>query len=89
MPVAFASRTLSEAEKKYGITEREALAALWGMEKFQYYLSGKSFVLVTDHKSLEEKKNKSKFGSKRIQRWIERFEEFDFKVVVLCLVEQN
>jgi hypothetical protein len=79
-PIAFASRTLSDAECRYGITEREALAALWGMEKFQYYLTGKKFVLVTDHKALEEIRNKTEFGSKRTQRWIERFENFEFAI---------
>jgi hypothetical protein len=50
------------------------------MEKFQYYLSGRKFVLVTDHKALEEIKSKREFGSKRIQRWFDRFEHFEFSV---------
>ncbi|KAF9756185.1 Retrovirus-related Pol polyprotein from transposon opus, partial [Nosema granulosis] len=57
-PVAYLSRTLSGAEKNYGITEREVLAALWAMEKLQYHLVGKKFLLITDHKTIEFIKTK-------------------------------
>ena len=33
--IAYASRTLSDAEKKYGITEQEALAVMYGTEQFK------------------------------------------------------
>ncbi|KAF9762574.1 Retrovirus-related Pol polyprotein from transposon 17.6 [Nosema granulosis] len=79
-PVAYLSRTLSGAERNYGITEREVLASLWAMEKLQYHLIGKKFKLVTDHKAIEFIKTKIEFGSARIQRWFYRFEKFDFDV---------
>jgi len=51
-PIAYYSRTLSAAEKKYTAMEREALAIKVGMEKFFYYLFGRRFTLITDSKPL-------------------------------------
>ena len=51
-PVYYASRTLTSAEKNYQNLEREAMKTVWGMEKFHYFLYGKSFTLQTDQKPL-------------------------------------
>ena len=80
-PVAYISRLLKKAEKNYTITEKEALAALWAMEKFEFLLTGKEFNLVTDHKALQEIKKKHNFGTPRITRWLSRFNNFNFKVL--------
>ncbi|KAG0435276.1 Retrovirus-related Pol polyprotein from transposon 17.6 [Dictyocoela muelleri] len=51
-PVGYISRILSKSEQKYSITEKETLAALWSMEKLEYFLLGKRFTLITDHKAI-------------------------------------
>lgn len=77
-PIAFISRTLSFAEKNYGITVREVLAALWAMEKLRYFLHRHRFTLRTDHKAIEVIKKKVEFGSSKMIRWFSRFNKFDF-----------
>lgn len=79
--VAYISRLLNKYEKNYGITEKETLAAVWSINKFEFYLYGKKFKLITDHKALEQIKNKNKFGFARTQRWLELLTKFDFEVI--------
>ena len=43
-PIYYASRALTSAEKIYQNLEREAQAAVWGMEKFHYFLYGRKFM---------------------------------------------
>ncbi len=51
-PVAFASRSLSETERRYAQIEKEALAITWACEKFSMYILGKQIEVETDHKPL-------------------------------------
>ena len=51
-PVAYASRSLSETERRYAQIEKEALAVTWSCEKFSDYILGSRFEIETDHKSL-------------------------------------
>ena len=50
--IVYNGRGLNEAEKNYSTTEREALALVEGIKKFQLYLFGRKFTVVTDHSSL-------------------------------------
>ncbi|KAJ8868431.1 hypothetical protein PR048_029947 [Dryococelus australis] len=51
-PVAFASRTLSEAEQNLGIYEKEMLACIVGLENFVSYIEHEECDLYTDHQAL-------------------------------------
>ena len=67
-PVAYASKKLSETERKYATIEKECLAIVWGIKKFTNYLYGREFVIQTDHKPLTYLNNK-KFINDKIMRW--------------------
>jgi hypothetical protein len=51
--VSFASRMLTDVERRYSQCEKEALAAVWGPERFWLYLMGKKFTLVTDNRAVQ------------------------------------
>ena len=80
-PVMFVSRALTGSERNYQNLERECLATIWGMEKFQYFLYGKEFTLETDQKPLVSMYRKHMVEiSPRIQRLIVRsfpYQPFD------------
>lgn len=46
--VSCAAHTLNETERRYDQTNREALAIVWALEHFQYYLLGRNFRVRTD-----------------------------------------
>ena len=51
--ISCASRSLTEVERRYSQTKKEALALVWACERFHLFLYGINFDLVTDHKALE------------------------------------
>ena len=83
-PVAFASRTLSSAEKKYAQLEKEALSLVFGITKFHKYLYGREFVLQSDHKPLlgllKQDLLISPMASARIQRWALTMNNYQYKL---------
>ena len=72
-PIAFASRSLSTAEKNYSQPDKEALAIVLGVKKFHQYVYGRRFTILTDHKPLERALHPDKMtpsmAAARIQQW--------------------
>ena len=52
VPIAFFSRKLSSAEKKYSAFDRELLAAYLAIKHFRHFVEGRKFTIYTDHKPL-------------------------------------
>ena len=80
--VEFASRTLSDSERRFSATEKEALALVWSVERWRHYLLGRSFILEVDHEPL-----KMLFSTKgvdrmslRLARWSTRLMMFKFEL---------
>ena len=78
--VCYASRSLTEVERRYSQTEKEALALVWACERFHLYLYGIQFELVTDHKPLEAIYSPQSKPSARIERWVLRLQPYKFTV---------
>lgn len=72
-PIEFASRSLTTAEKKYSILDLEALAIVFGLNKFFQYLFGREFTLCVDNmpllRILGEHKNIPVLAANRLQRY--------------------
>lgn len=84
-PIAYASRTLSPAEKKYSQIEKETLGLIYGVKKFHQYLWGRHFTLVTDYRPLLTLFGKHKslptLAAARIQRWAIILSAYGYHIV--------
>ena len=83
--IEYASRTLSECEKKYSQIDKEALGIIWAVKRFHYYLYGReSFDLVTDHQPLTFIFNKNRglpeMSSNRVSRWALILMNYNYKI---------
>ena len=83
-PIAYASRTLNEHEKRYGQIDKEALAIMFGLKRFHLYLYGRHFTILTDHKPLERifgpKTAIPSLAAMRLQRWAIILAAFNYSI---------
>ena len=78
--IAYASRTLSEAERNYCVTKLEMLAVVFFTKYFKHYLLGRHFKVRTDHGSLRWL-SRFKEPAGQVQRWLEQLSQFDFEII--------
>jgi hypothetical protein len=78
-PIAYASRTLNQAEQNYSTIEKELTAIVWACKHFRPYLLSRTFTIVTDHKPLTWMFN-VKDPSSRLLRWRLLLEKYDYTV---------
>ena len=84
-PIAYASRSLAPAERKYSHIEKEGLAVVFGVKKFHQYLLGRKLVVFSDHKPLQflfcETRPVPPMASARIQRWALTLSAYNYQIV--------
>lgn len=78
--IAYASRSLSRAERVYSSIELELLSILFCVEKFRLFIEGVKFKVVTDCYSLLWLNN-FKNPSGRLARWALRLRQHTFELV--------
>ena len=78
-PVAFASKKLLPRECHFSTIEKECLAIVWAVQKFQNFLYGKPFILETDHQPLQYL-GKAQFQNGRLMRWALALQPYRFTI---------
>lgn len=83
-PIAFASATLTVAQQNYAQVHKEALAVMFGVDKFHKYIFGYHFKLVTDNSAVKEIFNPcrgtSSIAMARLQRWALKLTNYDYEI---------
>lgn len=83
-PIAFISRSLTNAERRYSHLDKEATAIYWATKKFYQYLFGRSFTLITDNRPLQSIFNPNKalpeISALRLTRYALFLRQFDYTI---------
>ena len=80
-PIAYGSKTLTNAETRYANIERELLSVVGGLEKFQYFTFGCSVIVLTDQKPLIAISKKSLVkASPRLQHLLLRLNNYNVEL---------
>ena len=78
-PVAYASRTLTKAERNYFVTRKELLAVVDFVKHFRRYLQGPKFRIRTDHAPLHTVL-KVKELEGQLARWTEFMDSYGYEI---------
>ena len=80
-PIAYASSSLTAAQKKWGISCKEGLGVVWATRKFRSYIKHGSVIVVTDHSALLSlRKQKKEFQNDRLARWAAELDQYDMLI---------
>ena len=83
-PIANASKTLTDTQRRYSQIQKEALAVIFALKKFHQFLYGRNFILVTDHKPLialfGPKKGIPAMAANRLARWALMLSQYDYTI---------
>lgn len=81
LPVMYASRALTSAERNYSQIEKELLAQVFGLERHHLYTYGRKIILWTDHKPLVNISKKPLVSApKRLQNLLTRLLQYDVEI---------
>jgi len=78
-PVLYASKKLLPRERRYSVIERECLAIVFAIKKFEKYLYGRKFTIQTDHQPLAHM-HQAKIENSRIMRWALFLQNHQFRI---------
>ncbi|XP_052696354.1 uncharacterized protein LOC128175021 isoform X2 [Crassostrea angulata] len=85
LAVANASMKMKDSEFRYSTIEKECLAIVWTVNKFQLYLYGREFLIETDHQSLMYL-NRAKVINARIMRLALGLQSYRYRVIAIKVI---
>nr|GEZ82565.1 reverse transcriptase domain-containing protein [Tanacetum cinerariifolium] len=80
MPIHYASKTMTDTESNYTMTEKEMLVVVYTFEKYWSYLIMNKSIVHTDHTAIKYIFAK-KDAKARLLWWVLLLQEFNFKVL--------
>ncbi len=82
VPVAYASRSLTQTESRYAQIEKELLSVVYGLERFDQYTYGRPVSIENDHSPLATLAKKPlKNIPKRLQAMMMRMHRYDYTLI--------
>ena len=80
-PVAFYSKSMTPAERNYGISDKEALPIIKGLQHWRHWLEGtkEPVRIITDHRNLEYFKNPRPLNRRQL-RWLEQLTHYNYEI---------
>ena len=78
-PVSYFGAKLAKHQLSYTITEKECLAVVVGIKKYNHYLIGQKFIVVSDHHALCSLR-KIEFKCTRLHRWANLLAQFQYTI---------
>ena len=78
--ICYASNRLSKSESMYCATRKELLAVVHYVRQFSHYLTGRKFLIRTDHKSLTWLMSWRNPSTSQYFAWISELSQYDFDI---------
>ncbi|CAI6376903.1 unnamed protein product [Macrosiphum euphorbiae] len=81
LPVAYASKALTEVQSRWAQIEKETYTIVWGCERFHQFIYGRKIIIESDHKPLEYIFKKPLIDTPlRLQRMRIRLQMYEFSI---------
>ena len=77
--IVYGGGNFSDTQKKYSVTEREALSVIVAIQKYKPYLLGNHFTVVVDHQALKWLMS-LRDPTGRLARWALTLQGLDFAI---------
>lgn len=80
--ISFDSRVLTNSERNYSASKKELLALVYGLNQNFYFLSGRKFIVQTDHQALTFLFTQ-RHTNLMMNNWLETILSFNFSVIYI------